>query len=181
MFDRVQSRVLVAFALTLMVACTDKAEPNYAKCIQAEAAGEIGTAWNFCTGAVGADPNSTSGKAAASKLTSMKPKYDAWLADQKAKAAAAAEAQGRADAARAAAEAQARAQAAAAARTKVRPKYDGYDPDTTCTAKGLPPFRKDYGGGTLAEDQMVAQADGCSPLFPGRDDPMLAITFCCPR
>jgi len=181
MSARALSLTLVILALNLAVACTDKAEPDYAKCVQADTAGDVQAAWMACNDAISADPNSTSGKAATAKLTAMKPKYDAWKADQDAKAAAAAEAQRRADAARAAAEAQARGQAAAAARAKVRPKYDGFDPDTTCTAKGLPPYRKDYGGGTLAEDQMVAQADGCSPLFPGRDDPMLAITFCCPR
>jgi hypothetical protein len=165
----------------LIVACQDKAQPDYAACIQSDAAGDVGKAWDSCTAAVGADPNSTSGKAAAAKLIAMRPAHDKWKADQAAKAAAAAEAQRKVDEARAKAEAEARTLAVAAARDKVRPKYDGFDPDATCTAKGLPPYRKDYGGGTLAEDQMIAQADGCQPLFPGRDDPMLAVTFCCPR
>jgi hypothetical protein len=165
----------------LLLACQDKAQPDYAACVQADTAGEVGKAWDSCTAAVGADPNSTSGKAAAAKLMAMKPAYDQWKADQGAKAAAAAAAQEQADEARAKAEAEEQARAVTAARAKVHPKYDGFDPDTTCTAKGLPPYRKDYGGGTIAEDQMIAQADGCQPLFPGRDDPTLAVTFCCPR
>ena len=157
MFVRVPSVILVGFASALsLVACQDKAQPDYAKCVQAEVAGDLMLAWMNCNTAVDADPNSASGKAAAAKLVGLKPKYEAWKADRDAKEAAAA-------AARAKAEATARAQAAAAAREKVSAKYWGFERDDQCTAKGLPPFRKDYGGGTLAEDQMVQRRTGVRP------------------
>ena len=61
--------------------CTDKAAADYAKCVQADSAGLSG-AWAACQAAVHADPNSTSGLAAAAKLVELRHKQDADLAAQ---------------------------------------------------------------------------------------------------
>lgn len=82
MFDRVLMLTLVVLASALTVSCKDKAEPDYAKCVQADTAGEVQAAWTACNAAVAADPNSTSGKAAATKLAELKPKYNAAQASQ---------------------------------------------------------------------------------------------------
>ena len=167
--------VFVIAAVVALVGCEDKAKPDYVKCVQADTAGDAVAAWTACNAAVAADPNSTSGKEAAKRLDEkildeLKPKYDAWKADQDAKAAAAAQAA-----------AQARADAIASARRKITLSYWGHDPDDQCTALGKPPYRINYGGGKLAEDQMVARADGCEALYPNSTDPLIAITFCCPQ
>lgn len=169
--------VLVAFA----VGCKDKAQPDYAACLQADTAGDVKKAWDSCNAAVAADPNSTSGKAAAAKLTEMKPKYDGWKKDQDAMAAAQAEQQRQADAARAKAEAETRKAAAAAARQKVEKKYYGFERDGECVDKGLPPYRCALEGGSRVEIDLVADDDGCKHLLPGRDDFLLFKVFCCPK
>jgi hypothetical protein len=69
-------------ATFLLSACTDKAQPDYAKCVQADSAGDLQGAWSACNAAVAADPNSTSGKAAATKLAEMRPKHNASQAPQ---------------------------------------------------------------------------------------------------
>ncbi len=165
----------VIFVSFLNAGCADKAEPDYARCVKAEAAGDLDVAWKACGAAVDADANSTSGKAATAKLANIKPKYEAWQADQEAKAAAASSARRKADA-------EARAEAARALRQKVSAKYWGFEPDDQCQSDGKPPFRKDYGGGTYRENETVALAEGCVHLFqphsmPGPNDN----TFCCPR
>jgi membrane protein involved in colicin uptake len=135
----------------VLTACSDKAQPDYAKCVQADTTGDLAGAVKACSDAIGADPNSTSGKAAATKLAEIKPKYDAWKADQDAKAAAAAEAKRAADAVQAKAQAEARAvqakaeaEARQAAVTDLRRRVKGlfaYDnkPDSRCLAEGKPP------------------------------------------
>lgn len=175
------SRVSVVLAM-FAVACEDKAKPAYAECVTAEAKGDFLAAEKACSKSVTSDPTSTSGKAAAEKLKAMQPAIETAKKQQAEADAKAAEERRAADAARQQAEAAARARAAADARRKVRTKYWGFEPSDTCTAKGLPPFQKDYGGGTLEEDEMVAVADGCQHLYPGRaSDPLLFIQFCCPR
>ena len=174
--------VAVVIASAAFFLAPDKARPNYDKCVQADTAGDIEGAWTTCYDAVGADPNSTSGKEAATMLGEMKPKYDAWKKDQEAKAAAAAGTQRKADEARRQAEAEARADAIRALRRRVSAKYWGFDPDGNCQAEGKPPFRKDYEGGTYDENETVALGDGCVHLFQAHmthspnDN-----TFCCPK
>ena len=69
-----RSRLLAPALVAAIVAggCKDKAEPDYKKCVEAEAKGDILAAESTCNGAVAADPNSTSGKAADAKLKEMK-------------------------------------------------------------------------------------------------------------
>jgi hypothetical protein len=76
MAHRTVSSLLIVASFFLS-ACKDKAEPDYAKCVQADTAGDIDGAWTACNAAVAADPNSTSAKAAVAKLAELKPKYDA--------------------------------------------------------------------------------------------------------
>jgi hypothetical protein len=179
---RTRSTFLVVVAAILLVACKDKAEPDYAACVQADTAGDVGKAWDSCTAAVGADPNSTSGKAAAAKLTAMKPAYDKWKADQNAKAAAAAAAQAKADEERAKAEAQEHAKEVAALRAKIHRAYDGRDPDGECQSNGYPPYREDYTGGSYDENETVALGDGCVHLFQKHSmHSPNDNTYCCPK
>lgn len=62
-------------------------------------------------------------------------------------------------------------------REKVKRKYSGDEPDRECTGKGLPPFRWDYEGGTYAEDEQVAKADGCTKLHQTIE----LQVYCCPK
>jgi hypothetical protein len=144
-----------------LVGCADKAQPDYAKCVQAEVQQQIKEAWEACNAA---------GKAAAAKLGILKPKYDAWKqADDAAQAKAAEQ------------ERQQRQETQAtrlkALRAKVQHKYLDEEPDSLCTGKGLPPFRWSYEGGTFAEDAEVATADGCQSPFTLAEN----TTFCCPK
>jgi hypothetical protein len=151
---------VLVIGVLVHVAFPDKAEPAYEKCLEAEAAGNIGAAWDACTEAVRADQGTTAAKAATAKLAELQPKYVAWRADQAVKAKAAA-----AD----------RAKWVARLRSKVEKKYWGFEPDGTCTGEGLPPMRITYEGGSFTEDDAVAEADGCKTL------PMGGRSFCCPK
>jgi hypothetical protein len=65
--------MLVGIAAT---GCKDRADPAYTKCLSEDAQGNFQHAWDACHEAVAADPESTSGKAAAALVAS--PKYVAW-------------------------------------------------------------------------------------------------------
>jgi TPR repeat protein len=78
--------IFLLIVLGLLIGC-DKAKPEYAKCIQAEAANDIAAAWTTCNSAIGLDPTSESGKAAATRLTALKPRYEQWQKERAAKAA----------------------------------------------------------------------------------------------
>jgi hypothetical protein len=152
--------------LVWITGCKDKADPDYAKCIQQDVQGDVTGAWLACSNAVYADPNSKSGIAAATKLAAMKPAYDAWKA---------------ADNARQAKEAEQQRMLAAAklieVRLRVRRSYVSKTPDADCTGKGMPPYFWTYSGGTYSEDSDVALSDGCRPFtgIPWNTD------FCCPK
>ncbi len=60
---------------------------------------------------------------------------------------------------------------------KVRRRYWDEETDSECTGKGLPPYRWDYEGGTWAEDEEVAKADGCTKLHSVKQ----LQTYCCPK
>jgi hypothetical protein len=181
MLDRFVFSSLLGGALTMMTACADKAQPDYARCVQAETAGDLHAAWTACNDAIGADPNSTAGKAAAGKMNEMKPRYDAWKDEQAKKAAAAAAADRAASIERGKGELEAQAHAAAALRRKVRVAGDS-EPDGECQAQGKPPFRNEYRGGTYEENEQVALADQCVHLFERHSDRSPNDnTFCCPR
>jgi hypothetical protein len=45
-----------------------------------------------------------------------------------------------------------------------------------CTGKGYPKYKREYEGGTYAEDQQVATADGCVKLYKTEE----LQTYCCP-
>ncbi len=68
--------ILVLLA-SLVTGCSDKAKPEFAECVKLEAAGDLLAAWQACESAISADPNSESGKAAATKLKEMRERYDA--------------------------------------------------------------------------------------------------------
>lgn len=78
-----------------------------------------------------------------------------------------------------AAEADRKAQAARLAdlRRKISKKYWDEDPDSQCTGKGLPPYKWSYSGGTFAEDQEVAEGDGCRKLHQTVE----LQVYCCPQ
>jgi hypothetical protein len=61
--------------LFIVVGCKDKAEPDYARCVKLDLDGKVVEAWEACNAAIGESPTSESGKAAATKLAEMKPKY----------------------------------------------------------------------------------------------------------
>ena len=62
------------FSVFLVAGCGDKAQANYAKCVQLDTTGDSAGAVAACTAAIGDDPNSVSGKAAADKIASIKAK-----------------------------------------------------------------------------------------------------------
>lgn len=127
--------------------CEDKAKPKYGECVAADAKGDVLTAAAACEAAVTADATSTSGKAAADKLTAMQP---AILKAKEEKAAAekkAADERRIADEAAAKAAAEAQAKRVAMLKVKVRKKFWDREPDGGCTGKGLPPYKWDYEGG----------------------------------
>jgi hypothetical protein len=76
MLRRSSVSLLVVAILCLPAACVDKAQPDYAKCVQADTAGDFQRAWDACKRAIATDPESTSGRAAAAKLA--EPKFVAW-------------------------------------------------------------------------------------------------------
>ncbi|WP_437607322.1 hypothetical protein WMF20_41950 [Sorangium sp. So ce834] len=165
-------RVHVLAAVVLagsVVGCTDKAEPEYARCMDLEKRGELVLAARACEAAIRQDPHSKSGVAAAGRLKSMQPALDAQRAAER---RAYDDSHPSDDGARAA--------KAAALKSKVRVKSWGAEPDAECSGKGLPPFRKSYEGGTFEEDELVAEADGCTHLFQRRGN-MNDSVFCCPR
>jgi hypothetical protein len=166
-------RVHILGALALVASgaagCTDKAEPDYARCLAMEQKGELVPAARACEAAITTDRNSKSGVAAAAKLKSLQPALDAQrAADRKAYENSQPSDDG------------ARVAKAASLKSKVRVKSWGAEPDAECSGKGLPPFRKSYEGGTFEEDELVALADGCAHLFQRRGN-MNDSVFCCPR
>ena len=162
MMKIVRQWFIILVGVTGLLGCTDKAQPDYAKCVQADTSGDVKTAWDSCNAAVGADPNSTSGKAAATKLAEMKPRYDSWKADQDAKVAAAAAAQAKAAAAAAEQQRQDQAAAMAAVRRKVhRTRSETFD--GSCAGQGKPGTSYRYEGATYDANAAVARGDGCSP------------------
>jgi hypothetical protein len=163
------SKVVAVLSLLMsLVACQDKAKPDYDKCVEAETSGDMVLARDSCTAAIAADPNSTSGKAAAVTLADINKKFAEYEAGKAAKARAATPA---------AAE---KAPTAADLRGKVRKKYWGHEPDGECTGKGLPPLKIDYEGGTDKEDEAVALDDGCQHLFASEGTTASRV-FCCPK
>ena len=159
--------VVLLGSMVFAAGCKDKAADDYAKCVQDDAQGDVHGAWLTCGYAVHDDPTSKSGVAAASKLVELKPKYDTWKV---------------ADDAQQAKEADQRRMLAAAklieVRLRVQAKYFSEDPDSMCTGKGFPPYHWDYSGGTFAEDEEIAEADGCRALYSmgGQNT-----DFCCPK
>lgn len=169
--------IWIVLLSTLFVGCKDKAKDPYAQCVRLDAEGNVKGAWESCGAAVSADPNSTSGKAATAKLAELKPKYDAWKQADEAKQAKEAEARRKANEEAATAAREAEARRVATLRQKVTRKYDGTEPDSECTGKGFQPYRWDYSGGTFAENQEVASADGCRKLHQTVEIQV----YCCPK
>ncbi len=129
---------LVGFVIAVALAWQDKAEPDFAKCVQAEAKGDILGAETACNEAVTHDPNSKSGKAATAKLNEMKSAIAKAKAEKDATdAQAAAE-----KAAKDAEEARARAAASEAAMRDLRRRVSrsrSPSGDGGCAGMGKPP------------------------------------------
>jgi membrane protein involved in colicin uptake len=75
--------VLILPALALL-ACTDKAEPDFNQCIEHEEKADLWRAIESCEAAVKADAKSRSGKAAAEKLSGLKSAKDKQLREEQA-------------------------------------------------------------------------------------------------
>lgn len=178
-------RVVTVFSIGLVFSgCADKAKADYARCVQLDISGDVGATWDACNAAIIADPNSESGKAAAAKLTALKPKYEAWKIDQAKKEAEekAAQQLAQAKAAAAAAEEQkarelalekAHAWRRAMLREKISRSSLSVD-DGRCAGRGLPPHAYMYEGGLYSENAEAADLDGCK-RYGGNE-----MEFCCP-
>lgn len=83
----------------------------------------------------------------------------------------------------AASEARGAAERLESLRQKVKGKYASLDRDGGCLSKGMPPFNRNFEGGTFAENELVAKADGCVRRWPGghNDDTPLRNIYCCPK
>ena len=169
--------LIICAALLLFVGCVDKASPDYGKCLQLHIDENLSEAWEACSAAIEADPNSESGKQAATKLQEMKPTYDSW------KAAAEEEEAIRAEEAadRAAFEAEqvrkARAQQLAELQKRVRrERSDMFD--RNCLGEGMPGRSYDFVGATYPEMHTIAVAKGCVRLngYPLHNHDF----YCCP-
>ena len=158
--------ILVVLALMLM-ACADKAKPDYEKCTADDQAGNFQHAWDDCHTAVAADPNSTDGKAAAALLAS--DKYVHWKKSEEERSAKAA-------ASYAQAQQQAAAASLAALKHKLRAQVFSVE-DDNCTGKGLPAHAIRFTNGTFQEIAAVAQSMGCQNPIPMSD---VVRTWCCP-
>jgi hypothetical protein len=68
-------------------------------------------------------------------------------------------------------------------RKKVKGRHFRLEPDSGCLSKGLPPYNRSFEGGTFAENEQVAKAEGCVHRWPGahNQDTPLANLYCCPR
>jgi hypothetical protein len=119
-------------------------------------------------------PNSDSGREAKAKADAWRPQLEKIKAER-------VEAEKKATAEREAEAKKAQAEALAAARRKVEVKYWSFERDGQCTGGGKPPMRKTYEGGTFAEDELVAFADGCVHLIDNTREGVLFTQFCCPR
>jgi hypothetical protein len=75
-----------------IVGCADKAQPDYDKCVEADAKGDALSAANFCEAAVKADEYSVAGRASAAKLKDIQAVRAKAAAELKAKADAEAKA-----------------------------------------------------------------------------------------
>jgi hypothetical protein len=64
----------VIVALLALLSCTDKATPDYQRCVALEAKGMLDEARTACTSAVTADPTSNDGRAAAAKIAAIDAK-----------------------------------------------------------------------------------------------------------
>jgi hypothetical protein len=164
-----------------LLGCADRAEPEYAKCVQSDIAGDVAAAWAACNTAIAADPTSDSGKAAATKLAALKPKYEAWQKAEAEKAQLAAVEKKKKDEAAAAAQKEAQERALRLARLRVERRYYNHERDGECIDKGLPDYRWDYEGGTRDEIDLVASDYGCKHLFENAQDFLIFKVFCCPQ
>lgn len=122
---------------------------------------------------VSSDDKSEPSKPTTKKLT---PEEEASAKEKAARDEARRKAEVEAQRERAKREEEERAERVKRLRSKVKKKYWDEEPDGECTGKGLPPYRWDYEGGTYAEDEEVARADGCRKLHRTVE----LQTYCCP-
>jgi hypothetical protein len=171
------ARTMTVLALLAIAGCADKAQPDYDRCVTAERADVLAAA-AACEAAVAADPNSPSGKEAASKLLVMKPYIaqakaakDPKLVAEKAKADEIAW------------QAATQARAATAARLKASAKIERTGEDDQCVSDGKPPRGLAITGGTYDQNEAVATAMGCvrtHVYYPQQGHSVIDNYYCCP-
>lgn len=172
-----KNAIIVLVMSVVLAACEDRAQPDYAQCVQAEVKGDILGAETFCQTAIDKDPTSDSGEAAAAKLKSMRPSIEAAKkAQAEAEAKAAEEKRKAEEAAKKAAE-EARLARVKQLRTKVKGKFWDLTPNGECQGRGMPPYRMVYEGAAYTENTEVAYADGCQKLHQSPE----IMQFCCPK
>lgn len=162
--------MVVVASVILAAGCTDKAKPNYEKCLAADKAGDLQSAWSACLAASFDDPNSSSGKAAGVKLEELRPRYNQWQADQAASLAAAQAAT-------------AQAQAARVAQLRAQATIQRTGEDDRCVSDGKPPRGLSITGGTYDDNYSVATSMRCVRSHPYHaDQGHTAIDnyYCCP-
>jgi hypothetical protein len=127
-------RVMGITISIVFVACTDKAAPDYAKCMQADSAGYLQNAYDACKRAVADDPTSTSGRKAAALIASKR--YVDWKQSEEDRSAE----NDRAHAAAAASQAAAQSAAEAKCQTWATNCKVGYFPDGSEQWTGVQSF-----------------------------------------
>lgn len=174
---RVRGLLFLALLGVALPACEDKAQNDYGKCVANETSGKIIAAAYDCEQAIKADPNSTSGKAAAEKLAAMQPALVKAKADS---AAAIAKAEEEAAQKRAA---EARAAAARAAQLQAQATIERSGSDDTCVSAGKGKRGLRITGGTYDDNEAVARSMGCvreHVYYPQQGHSPSDNYFCCP-
>lgn len=168
--------VLVA----LSIGCEDKAQEPYGKCVTQEAGGNVIAAAYECEKAVQADPNSTSGKAAAAKLAAMQPALATAKEAKKVADAKEEEEARKKRMAAAAAEAEAKKQEMAELARRIGcVRVDSEE----CVSSGKGRVYRECTGATYAENEKFALLRGCvHARYVSTSTPpdMTFNHYCCP-
>lgn len=172
--------VILALSVAALLACDDKAREPYAKCVTQEAGGNVIAAANECEKAVQADPNSTSGKAAATKLAAMQPALATAKEAKKIADAKEEEEARRKRMAAAAAEAEAKKEEMAALAKRIGcVRVDSEE----CISSGKGRVYRECTGSTYAENEKFALLKGCvHARYVSTSTPpdMTFNHYCCP-
>jgi len=167
--------MVAVIAAVILVGC-DKAKDDYERCIKLEQTNDPEGALQACKQAAKLDPKSKSGEAAAAKVEQLES-----TVLEKLRANAEAELKERPKTITPAQQA-AGAQAMQVLRAKIHRDRTFREEDDHCAGEGKPGHSYRYGGGTYAENESLATADGCVPY----DSNSMRVAghaqnhFCCP-